>query len=166
MYQFKDIIRGLISWFGWVAYIIWISCYVLLTIIVGIVILIMPVIAYISFAFASSIARLALGGMGFNDTRPSYHSQFELTPSDNIGYSLATAFVSVVRFIFNLIFVLPFKYLIGRYTGMPLETSIVELPGYIIQSISYLRPPHAFSFYCGIVSFPLMVGLYFYLTKI
>jgi hypothetical protein len=166
MSQFQDIIRGFVSWFGWLAYIIWISCYVLLMIIVGIIILIMPIIAYISFAFASSIARLTLGGIGIGDARPSYHQQFELTPSDNIGYTLATAFVSIVHFIFNLILVLPFKYLIGRHTGMPLETPIAELPGYILQSFIELRPPHPFSFYCGIFSFPLMLALYFYLTKV
>jgi hypothetical protein len=61
--QLKDIILGFISWFGWLAYIIWIFCYLILMICVGVVILIIPIMAYIFFAIASAMSRLALGGI-------------------------------------------------------------------------------------------------------
>jgi len=163
--QLKDIILGFISWFGWLAYIIWIFCYLILMICVGVVILIIPIMAYIFFAIASAMSRLALGGIGIGDNYTNYNSQFELTPSDGIGYTLTTAITSIVRFIFNLILVLPLKFFIGSHTDMSMETPLAELPGYIWESISYLRPPHRFSFYCGIISFPLMAGLYVYLIK-
>lgn len=132
---------------------------------VGVVILIIPIIAYIFFAIASVMSRLALEGIGIGDNYTNYNSQFELTPSDGIGYTLTTAITSIVRFIFNLILVLPLKFFIGSHTDMSMETPLAELPGYILESISYLRPPNRFSFYCGIISFPLMAGLYFYLIK-
>lgn len=161
----KDIILGFISWFGWLAYIIWIFGYLILMICVGVVVLIIPMIAYIVFAITSVMSRLVLGGIGIGDNYTNYNSQFELTPSDGIGYTLTTAITSIVRFIFKLILVLPLKLFIGSHTGMSMEAPITEIPGYMLESISYLRPPHRFSFYCGIVSFPLMAGLYFYLTK-
>ena len=163
--QLKDIILGFISWFGWLAYILWIFCYPILMICVGVVILIIPMIAYIFFAIASVMLRLVLGGIGIGDSYTNYNSQFELTPGDGIGYTLTKAITSIVRFIFNLILVLPLKFFIGSHTGMSMETTLAELPGYILESISYLRPPHSFSFYCGVISFPLMAGLCFYLTK-
>ena len=163
--QVKNILLGFISWFGWLAYIIWIFSYLILMICVGVVILIIPMIAYIFFAITSVMSRLALGGIGVGDNYTNYNSQFELTPSDGIGYTLTTAITSIVRFIFKLILVLPLKLFIGSHTGMSMETPIAEIPGYMLESISYLRPPHRFSFYCGSVSFPLMAGLYFYLTK-
>jgi hypothetical protein len=131
---------------------------------VGVVILIIPIIAYIFFAITSVMSRLAVGAIRIGDNN-IYNSQFELTPSDSIGYTLTQGITSIVRFIFKLVFVLPLKLFIGSHTGMSMETPIAEIPGYMLESISYLRPPHRFSFYCGIVSFPLMAGLYFYLTK-
>jgi len=165
MWRINKIILDFISWFGWLAYIIWIFCYIILMISVGVVILIVPIMAYIFFSFASLMSRLALGGIGIGDNHTNYNSQFELTPSDSIGYTMTTAVTSIVRFIFNLILVLPLKLFIGSHTDMSMETPIAELPGYIFESIGYLRPPHRFSFYCGIISFPLMISLYFYLTK-
>jgi hypothetical protein len=163
--QVKNIFLGFISWFGWLAYIIWMFCYLILMISVGVVILIIPIIAYIFSAIASVMSRLVLGGIGIGDNYTNYNTQFELTPSDSIGYTLTQGITSIVRFIFKLVFVLPLKLFIGSHTGMSMETPIAEIPGYMLESISYLRPPHRFSFYCGIVSFPLMAGLYFYLTK-
>ncbi|MFM2060641.1 MAG: hypothetical protein RLZZ507_311 [Cyanobacteriota bacterium] len=163
--QLKNIILCFISWFGWLAYIIWSLCYLILMISVGVVILIIPIIAYIFFAITSVMSRLVLGAIGIGDNYTNYNSQFELTPSDSIGYTLTKAITSIVRFIFKLIFVLPLKLFIGSYTGMSMETPIAEIPGYILESISYLRPPHRFSFYSGIISFPLIIAVYFYFTK-
>lgn len=111
------------------------------------------------------MSRLALGVIEIGDPYTKYNNKFELTPSDSIGYTLTKAITSIVRFIFKIVFVLPLKLFIGSHTGMSMETPIAEIPGYILESISYLRPPHRFSFYCGIVSFPLMATIYFYLTK-
>jgi hypothetical protein len=163
--QLPNIFLGFISWFGWLAYIIWMFCYLILMICVGLVILIIPMIAYIFFAIASVMSRLVLGGIEIGDNYTNYNTQFELTPGDSIGYTLTKGITSIVRFIFKLVFVLPLKLFIGSHTGMSMETPIAEIPGYILESISYLRPPHRFSFYSGIISFPLMVALCFYLTK-
>ncbi len=77
------------------------------------------------------MSRLALGGIGIGDNYTNYNSQFELTPSDGIGYTFTTAITSIVRFIFNLILVLPLKFFIGSHTDMSMETPLAELPGYI-----------------------------------
>jgi len=161
MQKISNTIFIFISWFGWLSYIFGILCYVIFVIFVGILVLLMPVIAYITFSFTSVMSRLVLGGIAMGDTRPDYHRGFELTPGDSMGYSLATGVTSIARFLFGLVLLLPLKLLISRHTGMSLETSISELPSYVIESISCVRPPHQFSFYCGIASITLMAINYF-----
>lgn len=159
--QFKNAFISFVSCFGWLSYIFLIFCYVILMIFVGVIILLMPIIAYIVFSFASVISRLILGGIAIGDTKSSYHGQFELTPSDGMGYSLTTGITFIARFIFGLVLLLPLKLFIASHTGMSLETPIAELPGYVLESIGCLRPPHPFSLYCGIISFILIATAYF-----
>ncbi|ACK73988.1 hypothetical protein PCC7424_5410 (plasmid) [Gloeothece citriformis PCC 7424] len=163
--QLKEALISFISWFGWLSYIFWLFCYVILMIFVGVLILLMPITAYIVFSFTSAMSRLVLGGIAIGDTKPSYHREFELTPSDGMGYSLATAITSIAHLIFSLILLFPLKLFIANHTGMPMETPIAELPSYILESINHLRPPHRFSLYCGIISVPLIITLYFSLTR-
>lgn len=159
--QLKDALISFVSWFGWLSYIVGIACYVILMIFVGVFILFMPIAAYIALSFASVMSRLVLGGITMGDNRSSYHREFELTPSDSMGYSLATGLTSIARFIFGLVLLLPLKLLISKHTRMSLETPIAELPSYILESINCVRPPHRFSFYCGIISLTLIATGYF-----
>jgi hypothetical protein len=100
--QLKNFLISFVSWFGWLSYIVGIACYIILMIFVGVFILLMPIAAYIVFSLASVMSRLVLGGITMGDNRSSYHREFELTPSDSVGYSLATGVTSIARFIVGI----------------------------------------------------------------